>query len=316
MQRKTRYTIPFLSVLATLGGGLGATSVAAQDDVREPPSAPPVVVLAPASDSPEPSPSQAEEEENEQDASASAPDAGEPMPSAPSASPSVVVVPSAERAENPSDPAHSGAPTIIFVVPAPAAPTVAPATASAADAPSPPDVPEIAPPPASRTPPRPRRRRITLSIGYSGVLSGSSFGNDVEIHASFGTDFMLRLTPWLYVGARRIGFASASPASGERMAVGGSPMLGLALGLGDVAELFGEAGAAVQSRFGGQIDPAPGVAPFAGLGVRFHVAEWVSIGVEGTLTVPVTDAFLISNAVLPRGAVSVAGGAGVTFHIR
>lgn len=186
------------------------------------------------------------------------------------------------------------------------------------------DVQGTAPPAAHGSLPVPRAepaltpadRTLELSVGFSGLLSGAWMADHVEVHASSGLDLSLRVMPWLYVGARRVGVAWASSVAGDRFAIGGAPMLGFALELGEVIELFAEVGAALQTRFGDQLGGSFGVAPFGGAGVRFRVAEWISLGLEGTAHVPVTDVFLAHNAIFPRGAVWFAGGVGVLFHIR
>ena len=184
----------------------------------------------------------------------------------------------------------------------PAEPDVAPEHAVPAE-------PPIAPEP-------PPEDGLVFSIGLSGLLSGVRANDEIEVNALTGVDVALRVVPWLYVGARRIGIAFASPAAGDRYAIHASPMVGFRLPIGELLELFGEVGSAAQARFGGQLDGGVGVAPFAGVGARIALADWVSIGLDATMHVPVTDTFLIDNAVLPRGAVWLAGGAGVLFHIR
>lgn len=176
-----------------------------------------------------------------------------------------------------------------------------------------PEEPEPTPPAAAS---EPERDATQLSIGASGLLSGLEIADEVVIHAMWGADLMIRVIPWLYVGLRRMGVSWASPAAGDRFAIGGSPAIGAAWSIGEVVELFGEIGAALQARFGGQLDSDIGVAPFGGVGARFKIAEWISVGLEGTLHVPVTDTFLVSGGVLPGGALWFAGGAGVMFHVR
>ncbi|MCZ7680573.1 MAG: hypothetical protein M5U28_18130 [Sandaracinaceae bacterium] len=162
----------------------------------------------------------------------------------------------------------------------------------------------------------PDGRRRVLSIGVSQLLMGVQITDDAPvIQHMWGLDLSVRLIPWLYVGLRRVGVWWASPAAGDRIALGGSPMIGAALPLGDVVELFAELGAALQVRFGEQLEERAGVAPFGGIGARFRLADWLSLGLEGAVHVPVTDTFLVNDAVLPGGSVSLSGGLGVMFHV-
>ncbi len=162
----------------------------------------------------------------------------------------------------------------------------------------------------------PDGRRRVLSIGVSQLLMGVQITDDAPvIQHVWGLDLSVRLIPWLYVGLRRVGVWWASPAAGDRIALGGSPMIGAALPLGDVVELFAELGAALLVRFGEQLEERAGVAPFGGVGARFRLADWLSLGLEGAVHVPVTDMFLVNDAVLPGGSVSVSGGLGVMFHV-
>lgn len=197
-------------------------------------------------------------------------------------------------------------PVIAAREPSPAAPPVVTLGPAPAGPPR-----EALPPPAA-----PASQPPVLSIGASALLSGVRIAGEIDVHAMWGLDVALRVTPWLYAGARRIGITHASRAAGDRFAIGGSPLIGLAWSIADVIELYGELGVAVQGRFGGQLDGSVGVAPFGGVGARFRLAEWISVGLEGALHVPATETFLLGNAVLPRGAVWIAGGAGLMFHVR
>lgn len=218
------------------------------------------------------------------------------------------------------DPAEVAPPIVIVGgEPPPAASEPAPNTEAPAST-APESVPQPAPataqPPVTQSPPAADPGPPVLSIGLSGLLSGMRIGGEIDLHSMSGLDLALHLSAWLYVGARRIGVAFATAAAGDRYAIGGSPTVGFTWSLGEVLALFAEAGAALQWRFGDQLDGAIGIAPFAGFGARFRLADWISLALEGAAHVPVTDAFTLQNAVLPQGAVEVSGGLGVLFHIR
>jgi hypothetical protein len=205
---------------------------------------------------------------------------------------------------------------IILVLPAVAAPDACPPEAPEAEAPEDLDIDEAEdlPPTEEAFAPRP------FSLGLSGLAGTRDDRGGIAATWTAGPDVGLRVTPredrWLFVDValRRITVGGAETIGGERWAIGASPAVSVGARVQERIEIYLEVGAGLQSRFGGQ-GTNIGVAPFGGGGVRFYVADFFSIGIEGALHVPATRGFLLGTEVFPQAAAIFQGGLAFTFHI-
>lgn len=205
---------------------------------------------------------------------------------------------------------------IILVLPAVAAPDACgPSSAdAAATAPETEETDD-----ADLAPPEPFAPR-PFSIGLSGLAGTRDDGGGIAATWTAGLDVGLRLTPredrWLFVDVslRRITVGGAESLAGERWSIGASPSVRVGGRLHERIELYAEAGLGLQTRFGSQATVI-GAAPFGGGGVRFYLADFFSIAIEGALHVPATRGFLLGNEVFPQAAAVFQGGLALTFHL-
>ncbi len=149
-----------------------------------------------------------------------------------------------------------------------------------------------------------------FSVGISGLFGARDGGDGPLMTWSAGVDLAYRVAPWARLGLRRTNVSFAETSQGERYAIGATPVLDLSVPLGDVVEPFAELGVSVQARLGGR-SPSFGLAPVVSAGTRFHVIDWLSLGAEVALTVPVTEHVLIGHELFPRASILVQIGASV-----
>jgi hypothetical protein len=217
--------------------------------------------------------------------------------------------PTVARGQAPAEPSAALPTQVILVLPAVEAPA---RPCEAAEAPA--EEAELLTEPAAFAP-------APLRLGLSGLVGLRDDGSrGVAPTWTAGLDVGLRLTPredrWLFVdlSLRRITVGGAETLAGERWAIGASPAVSVGGRVAERVEVYAELGAGMQSRFGGQ-GTAVGIAPFGGGGVRFYVADFFSIAVEGALHVPATHGFLFGNEVFPQAAAVFQGGLALAFHL-
>jgi len=157
-------------------------------------------------------------------------------------------------------------------------------------------------------------------LGLSGLVGTRSDGSGFSPTWTAGLDVGLRVTPredrWLFVDVslRRITSGGAATLAGERWAIGASPSVAVGARLAERIELYAEAGVGLQTRFGSQ-GSTIGVAPFGGGGVRFYIADFFSIAIEGAMHIAATNGFLFGTEVFPQAAAVFQGGLAFAFHI-
>lgn len=178
------------------------------------------------------------------------------------------------------------------------------------------EIEELQESPAPSTPFAPAPFRL----GLSGLVGTRDDRGSIAPTWTAGLDVGLRLTPredrWLFVDVsmRRITTGGAETLAGERFAIGASPAVSVGARLAERIELYLEGGVGMQTRFGGQ-STTIGVAPFGGGGVRFYVADFFSIAIEGAMHIPATSGFLLGTEVFPQAAAIFQGGLALAFHL-
>ncbi len=202
---------------------------------------------------------------------------------------------------------------VILVLPAVAAPD-----SCAADAPPIDDTLEIEE--LDETPAPQTFAPAPFRLGLSGLVGTRDDRGSIAPTWTAGLDVGLRVTPredrWLFVDVsmRRITTGGADTLAGERFAIGASPAVSVGARLAERIELYLEGGVGLQTRFGGQ-STTIGIAPFGGGGVRFYVADFFSIAIEGAMHVPATSGFLLGTEVFPQAAAIFQGGLALAFHL-
>lgn len=158
-------------------------------------------------------------------------------------------------------------------------------------------------------------------LGLSGLVGTLDTPGGIEPTWISGLDVGLRVTPrddaffFLDVSLRRITFGGAGTLGGERWSIGASPAVSVGGRIAERFEIYAEAGAAFQNRFGGQLGSAVGVAPFAGGGARIYFCDWLSLAIEGAMHVVATHGMQIGLHVFPQASVLFQGGLALAFHI-
>lgn len=208
---------------------------------------------------------------------------------------------------------------IILVLPAVAAPDADCAPESEDEAAPELEVQEQAPADASAVEgpltPRP------FHLGLSALVGTVDAPHGIDPTWMSGLDVGLRVTPredaffFVDVSLRRLTLGAAGTLAGERWQVGGSPAVSVGGRVLERLEIYAEAGAAIQNRFGGQAGSAIGLAPFAGGGVRVYLFDWLSLAVEGAAHVVATHGFLLRKHVFPQASAFFQGGLALAFHI-
>jgi hypothetical protein len=135
------------------------------------------------------------------------------------------------------------------------------------------------------------------AIGFGGLRVGYALGEHLAL------------------GVTDVGLANAGALRGDRWGFGLGPYAELGTFASESVQLFGQLGAPLQLRWGGDADDEAGLAPFAGAGARFWLGSGFSITLEARAQVVASRAYLAMGRVLPQGAAAVSGGLGIDFHI-
>jgi hypothetical protein len=124
-----------------------------------------------------------------------------------------------------------------------------------------------------------------------------------------GASLSYTVAPVLAIGIADVTFGVARLAGGDSGFAGGSPFAEIFFSIDPRVQIFGDAGLAIQGRFGHERARGAGLAGTAHLGVRFFPLDAMSLAASVGGHVVLTDAFALGERLLPQW--SVAGHAGV-----